>query len=180
MIWHLASSNLSVKAIKTALGVSSLRAIFYKGAGLTTLKTVAELGTLVDKRWLSNACPGANDDAQMANLLADRKLSYFKGYGYNDNVQVSPSYGVSLQINAIWIASPGWSQGMYYQSEFTTGTMSIDVTGYPGFDLEIYFYINSIQQPQMTITINQDGIYYVSLPAAMSYPSTLEIYVKPI
>ena len=180
MAWHLNYINLSVKSIKTALGVSSLRAIFYKETGLTTLKTTAELGALVDKRWLGSACPGINDDAQLANLLADRKISYFKGYGYDDNVLISPSYGVSLQINATWIASPGWSQGSYYQSEFSTSGMKIAVSGYEdyGFPIEMHFYINNVLQTGMTTQITGNGNYFVSLPSAMSYPSTFHVYVN--
>ena len=30
----------------------------------------------------STYCPGANADARLANLLSDRKLSYFKGYNH--------------------------------------------------------------------------------------------------
>lgn len=74
----LPTSNLSVNLIYTTLGVSNGRDLFYVGA---TLKTVAQLGLVVNKNGLNPAyCPGADADARLANLLADRKLSYFKGY----------------------------------------------------------------------------------------------------
>lgn len=78
----LATSNLSVNSILTTLGVSTPRAIFYNGG---TLKSAAELAALVSKSGLSAACPGADADAKLANLLADRKLSYFKGYNHITN-----------------------------------------------------------------------------------------------
>lgn len=167
------------------LNVTSAKAIFYKGVGLTVLKTAAELGAVVDKRWLSNAyCPGANDDAQLANLLADRKLSYFKGYGYDDNVQLSTSFGMTFtSITATWILSPGWSAGAsqnkyYYQDQFLTSQMTVTIGGtYPGFNLYLRIYINDVLQSGMTQTITGTGVKYVTLPAAMAYPSKLKFTI---
>lgn len=74
----LPTSNLSVNLIYTTLGVSNGRDLFYIGA---TLKTAAQLALVVNKNGLNPTyCPGADADARLANLLADRKLSYFKGY----------------------------------------------------------------------------------------------------
>ena len=79
----LATSNLSVNSMLTTLGVSTPRAIFYASG---TLRTAAQLATIVSKDGLSATyCPGANADARLANLLADRKLSYFKGYNHITN-----------------------------------------------------------------------------------------------
>lgn len=79
----LATSNLSVNSILTTLGVSTAKAIFYIGS---TLKTAAQLGSLVNKDGLNSTyCPGADATARLANLLADRKLSYFKGYNHATN-----------------------------------------------------------------------------------------------
>lgn len=76
----LATSNLSVKAIMQMLGTGGgVKAVFYSGS---TLRTISEFGTIVNKLWLDpNYCPGETPDARLQNLLTDRKLSYFKGYG---------------------------------------------------------------------------------------------------
>ena len=75
----LSTSNLSVIAILQMLGIGGIRAIFYSGS---TLRTIESFGTLVNKLWLDPTyCPGETPDARLQNLLTDRKLSYFKGYG---------------------------------------------------------------------------------------------------
>ena len=74
----LATSNLSVASICTALGVSNAKAIFYTSTGL---KTWSQLAALVNKDGLNAAyCPGATADDRLASLLDQRRLSYFKGY----------------------------------------------------------------------------------------------------
>lgn len=79
----LATSNLSVKSILQTLGVSTPKSIFYISG---TLKTLTQLGSLVNKSGLSATyCPGANEDARLQSLLNDRKLSYFKGYEHVTN-----------------------------------------------------------------------------------------------
>jgi hypothetical protein len=79
----LASSNLSVSTIIQALGVASAKAIFYNGDG--SLKSAAQLEYVVNKNGLSSYCPGSTADEKLANLRANRNLSYFKGYNTSYN-----------------------------------------------------------------------------------------------
>lgn len=75
--------DLPVSAILSTLGVSSLRAIFYKGAALDTLKTVEELKNLVADNGLNATyCPGTTNEQRITNLLNTRNLKYFKGYNH--------------------------------------------------------------------------------------------------
>lgn len=76
----LPTSNLSVIEIVQMLGTGDgVRGIFYSGS---TLRTIESFGTIVNKVWLDPTyCPGETPDARLQNLLTDRKLSYFKGYG---------------------------------------------------------------------------------------------------
>lgn len=82
----LPTANLPVSLICSTLGVNSPKEIFYNGS---TLKTIVEIGQLVSKAGLDpNYCPGADADARLTNLLADRRLSYFKGYDHIQRIDV--------------------------------------------------------------------------------------------
>jgi hypothetical protein len=116
----LATVNLSVNSIKQALGVSSAKLIFYNANG--TLKTIAELGALVNKNGLSAYCPGATADEKLANLRTYRRFSYFKGYapiaGYltasPNSIEFSDMIGdssiITINSNVNWnvTGAPTW------------------------------------------------------------------------
>jgi hypothetical protein len=80
---YLPTENLSVSAILANVYMSpaTVKAIFYYASG--NLKSTQDFSNTVGYDNLDPAyCPGATPDARRANLLADRKLSYFKGYKY--------------------------------------------------------------------------------------------------
>ena len=104
----LATSNLALSTVKSVLGVSNIRNIFYAGGG-ATLNTIVQIGAIVNKHGLNATyCPGATADARLANLLADRKMSYFKGY---EHITSLATYGflyngyAALDVN---FAPVGW------------------------------------------------------------------------
>lgn len=178
---RLATSNLSVNSIKTMLGVTSLRAIFYKGAGLTTLKTVAELGATVNKIWLAAACPGANADAKLQNLLNDRKLSYFKGFGYDDNFTASPAYGMTftgIAMSALPenITFPVTTTQTGYFYTQPASTFMVTIGGTYLVNRFISVTVNGGEVARVAISGGL-GSYYVTLPVTVTYPSTLRISI---
>lgn len=177
---HLASSNLSVNSIKTMLNVTSLRTIFYKGVALDTLKSVAELGAVVNKLWLSSACPGANADAKLQNLLNDRKLSYFKGYGYSDNFTLSPAYGMTftrIEMTGLPtnITFPVTSQQTGYMASQGIGSVNVEIGGTYMANRFISIQKNSSEVARMEI--HGTGWHYMYLPVSAAYPDTLRISI---
>lgn len=101
----LPTSNLSVNLILSTLGVTTAKDIFYTGG---VLNTIAEIGAIVSKTGLNATyCPGADADARLANLLADRKLSYFKGYEPIIPTKLGYIYGGFTILNSNF-APTGW------------------------------------------------------------------------
>lgn len=95
----LPGSNLPISLIYSTLGVSNGREIFYIGE---TLKTKTQLEALVNKNSLDAMyCPGVDADARITNLLADRRLSYFKGYGTIVDINVTYDFSniINVKIN---------------------------------------------------------------------------------
>lgn len=179
----LATSNLSVKSLLTMLGVTTPKEIFYVSG---FLRTVGQLQLVVNKLWLGAECPGADPDSKIASLLADRKLSYFKGYGFVENFLMYTSYGLGIsRITAPWITERYEnicginSTGLFYQEGFGTSQMSIALNGsYPGFNLYLKVYIDDVLQTSLTQTITSLATKYVTLPTAMSYPQVLRITIS--
>lgn len=174
MASHLATSDLSVKSLLTMLGVATPKAIFYNGS---TLRTAAELGAIVNKLWLGSACPGASADLKLATLLADRRLSYFKGYGYDDNLTLSPSYGVSMvytdSVNSKTL-SAGVSTTVSDYAQNINSSVNINIGGtWPGFTLYIRVFFNNVEQPALKKTITGLGNVTVSLGANQTYPTSV-------
>lgn len=105
----LPTANLPVSQICSTLGVNSPKEIFYNGA---TLKTISELGALVSKNGLDPTyCPGADTDARLANLLSDRRLSYFKGY----------LHIVKVSVYERGVGAGNWANDY----EYTTGLITV-------------------------------------------------------
>jgi hypothetical protein len=116
----LSTANLSANSIKQALGVSSHKLIFYNANG--TLKTLAELGAIVNKNGLSSYCPGATADEKLLNLLTYRRLSYFKGYApvagyltaspgsleFSDMIGDSANISINSDVNWNVTGAPAW------------------------------------------------------------------------
>lgn len=168
----LVISNLPVKSILQTLGVASARAIFYKGAGLTTLKTAAELGALVRAGGLSSFCPGATADAKLANLLADRKLSYFKGYNH-DSFNYFETNTSNRGIESITFSGkPATVPGTFS----TIAAQSITVTFVPATDGNYILSLLVNGDIMETKPINYKALSAtLTLAMAVTYPSTLEI-----
>ena len=179
---YLATSNLSVKSILDMLGVVTPKDIFYNGS---TLRTSTELATVVNKLWLGDACPGATPDAKLSSLYTDRKLSYFKGYGFFNNVTFSTSYGVSGDISTIWpdpleLSCGSNSSAETYLQSFATSTITISLNGViatPQLYLDVYID-NVIQSPLRRSLTFPSCTVYVNLPSAMSYPHTLRFSIS--
>lgn len=163
----LPTANLSVNAIKAALGVATAREIFYIGA---TLKTAAQLGALVSAAGLNPTyCPGADATARLANLLADRKLSYFKGYNpIIDYLSCTPisiyfpkeGSGGSFEIssNLAWTITEaiGW---LTLSAISGTGTAIITATALVNGSTQNRMGSFTVQAPGFSKTINveQEG-----------------------
>jgi hypothetical protein len=179
----LATSNLAVSDIKNALGVDSLREIFYKGVGLTVLKTATELKTLVRMYGLGSACPGATPATKIDNLLADRKLSYFKGYQHNDNFTLSPAYGVAVTLTTL-TGKPGnippgaTTQQVGYSESIPNQTAVITIGGSwnPGLNLRINWIVGGSTVTYTNITSGA-GNYNLSIPNSAIYPTTMRISI---
>lgn len=177
----------------TILGVSSVKAIFYNG---TTLKTVAQLGALVNKYGLSSYCPGSTVDTKLQNLLNDRKLSYFKGYSaVNNNFILSPSYGITfvtvmvgdeflpvenLQSDGSYIKFnyPVSTQQSTYFSYMKNQTLTLHFGGTvpQGMALKCIAKVNGVQVDSHTIGT---GEYYFTVDN-MYYPETIEFAIVSV
>jgi hypothetical protein len=98
----LATSNLYVRSILQTLGVANQKAIFYNADG--SLKTIAQLGALVDKNGLNATyCPGATADDRLSNLRANRNLKYFKGYTPNTAYLTCSPETFSIEWGEDWL-----------------------------------------------------------------------------
>lgn len=176
MAVHLATSNLSVNSILAMLGVTSAKAIFYKGVGLVTLKTLAELGATVNKLWLGTACPGATPDEKLTSLYNDRKLSYFKYYGYTDNLTIQPSYGANFQnvpttIRPTTIAVPITTSQSGYKETVGTHTASIQIGGsWSGVNIRVNWYVDGVVKNYVNIPM--PGTYNLTIGTGLTYPQT--------
>lgn len=176
MAEHLPTSNMSVNVLLSMLGVTSPKAIFYKGVGLITLKTVAELGATVNKLWLGSACPGTTADEKLTNLLADRKLSYFKYYGYNDNITFSPSYGANFQsvpttLKPDTMYTPITTTQAGYKETITTHTASIQIGGtWAGLNLRLNWLVDGVVKNY--VNIPSAGTYNLVIGTGLTYPQT--------
>lgn len=74
----LATSNLKGSDILGVIDRTTLKEIFRYSNGNS--RSLASVWVKVCKWGLSSYCPGADADAKLTNLRADKKLSYFKGY----------------------------------------------------------------------------------------------------
>lgn len=188
MAYHLATSNLSVNSILTFLRAQSgmllpgAKDIFYIGSSLCS---TLQFETRVNKLFLSPTyCPGATPDERLQNLLNTRRLSYFKGYGYDDNVTFSPSYGltftsVTMVGKPTTLTYPITSQQVGYSASVPAQTASVVLGGsFPTGSYKISVIINGVERSNTTIT--GLGTYNITIPTGygVTYPSTLRIAIN--
>lgn len=163
----LVTANLPVKSIIQTLGVANAKAIFYNGDG--SLKTIAQLGALVDKNGLNAAyCPGATADERLANLRANRNLKYFKGYNHNAGyLTCNPDYltfngGGSLDFSIISNLSWTITESVNWitvNKTSGTGNDTVTVTAAANPGTETWHGSIKVQAGDITryVTVNQPG-----------------------
>jgi hypothetical protein len=176
---YLPTSNMSVKALLQMLGVSTPKAIFYNNGVLDQTHMLS----VVNKNLLTTYCPGSTADDKADNLFADRKLSYFKGYGYSDNVSLLPSRGMDFDsVTSSWFS--GSTQNnfseYYFEEVISSGqvTFVLSSTTYPS-PLYLDVVINGVVQTALRQSVsNSGGTYYVNLPTTLYYPDTISFQIN--
>jgi hypothetical protein len=171
----LVTSNLPVKTILQTLGVSSARAIFYKGTGLTTLKTAAELGALVRAGGLSSYCPGATAEAKLGNLLADRKLSYFKGYNHDSFNYFETNNSSRGIVSITFSGKPSTVPGTF--SSVPAQSISVTFMEVSDGNYVLSLLVNGAIMESKPINYKSLSAT-LTLASTVTYPSTLEIKLE--
>ncbi len=167
---------MSVKALLQMLGVSTPKAIFYNNGVLDQTHMLQ----VVNQNFLGSECPGSTPTEKGNLLFNNRKLSFFKGYGYFDNISLLPSHGMSfVSVTSPWLTGSASSQNEYYYSDYF-GASVYFVFGSTTFPDQLYLdtVINGVVQSGLRIPIYNNRTYTVTIPNTYYYPATLSFQIN--
>jgi hypothetical protein len=168
---------MRVKALLQMLGVSTPKEIFYNNGVLDKVHML----NIVNVKFLGSACPGSTLTEKGNLLFNNRKLSFFKGYGYFDNISLLPSRGMAfVSVTSSWLNGSASSQNEYYYSNYIGGAVHF-VFGTTNFPEQLYLdtVINGVVQTGLRIPIYNNGTYTVTLPVnTYYYPDTISFQIN--